>query len=133
MNTSKNNGYITLGNVIAVGSMALAVAMSLLIIGINTYESGSTVEKSVVAQSLAEGCAEIALNNLRLSPGYSGDETITIDENSCSIDPFISNADGTTTINCTGTVNDIVRKTQIIIAGTTPSIQVSSWKEVADF
>jgi hypothetical protein len=134
MNIYKNEkGYITLGNVIMVGSLALAVAVSLLIIGINAYESSHTIEKSIVAQSLSDACGEIALNELKLNNGYAGGETININENTCTIAPIISNPDGSITVNTSGQINDVVRKTQIQISSTSPSIRVSSWREVSDF
>ncbi|MFH1546936.1 MAG: hypothetical protein ABIC57_00445 [bacterium] len=134
MNIFKDNkGYITLGNVITVGSMALAVAVSLLIIGINSYESTHTVEEAVIAQSLSDACGEVALNELKLNDGYIGNETIAIEDHSCDIEPLIFNVDGSITINTIGYKNDVVRKTQIIISGTKPSLQLESWREVADF
>jgi len=129
----ESKGYITLGNVITVGSMALAVAISLLIIGINSYESTYMIEKSAVAQSLSDTCGEIALNNIRLDNGYTGNETHNIDANTCKIETVITNPDSTITINTSGTVQDTTRKTQIIISGFSPALQIEAWREVADF
>lgn len=130
---NKTKGYITLGNVIAVGSMALAVAISLLVIGINTYEETDSIKKGTIVQSLADACAEIALNEIKINKNYAGNETLTINDDTCKIEPTVFNQDGSITLNVSGTKNDTTSKLQIIISGTTPSVQISSWKSVSDF
>lgn len=133
MKNQKNKGYMTLTNVITVGAMALTVAISLLIVGMNSYENTYITEESVILDSLIYSCGEIALNQIKLNNSYAGNETYTIGERTCRIEDVISNPDGTVSINIYANVNEVVKRSQIVIDQLAPVIQIDSWSDVASF
>lgn len=129
----KTNGYIALVSVLVVGSIALASAVSLLMLGIDASRTALTNTQAAQARSLTNTCAEVALDKLRQDTAYQGDETVALAGGFCTIAPFSFPDPTRPLIHLTATVNGSVRKLSIQVAALTPQIQIESWEEVADF
>lgn len=125
-------GYIALISVIILGAIGLAIATSLLLLGLGSSRTSFAVEQSDMAKGLANACAEQGLLRIKKESGYVGTTTINFGNNSCSYE--IQNPGGQTRIiNASGTVGSVIHKVKISISAITPSIIISSWQEVADF
>ena len=128
----KVNGYITLVSVLVVGSIALASAVSLLLLGIDASRTALTNTQAAQARSLANTCAEVALDKLRQDTSYQGNETITFSNGSCTIATLFQSG-SSTSIQLTAEVSGLTRKSMIQTATLIPQVQLESWQEVADF
>jgi len=127
--SSKKNGYITLISVLVVGAVGLAITLTLLLLGLGSSQTSLAFEQSNQAKALANSCAEVSLNNLKLDSGYSGDETINLGQGSCYISAV--EAQGSQrTILTQGTVDTIIRYVEVV-AQLQPDLQIISWQEIA--
>ncbi len=125
-------GYVTLLSVLLLGAVGLALVVSTLQLGIGSARAVLTLERTSQAKALANACVEEAMGQIRASTPFTGTGTLTLDAGSCTY--TVTNTGGQTrTITSSGTVGTLVRKVRITIDKITPSINVTSWQEVADF
>lgn len=125
-------GYVTLLSVLILGAVGLALVVSALQLGISSSRAAFALEQSNQAKALANACAEEAMGQIRGSNSFSGTFALTFSTGSCTY--TVTNTGGQTrTITATGTVGTMVRKVRVTIDKITPSINVTSWQEVADF
>ena len=115
---------------ILLAALGVAISTTLLLLSISSAQTSAAVQNSAQAKSLSSACAELALQQLGISPTYLGSNTTPLFGGTCAYNVSAINA-STDKINATGTVGQISRKTQIIIA--IPSLSFISWQEVSDF
>ena len=128
----KQNGFITLTSVLVVGAVGVAIATSLILLGLGSSRTSFAVEQSNQAKGLANACAEEALQQIRDSTPFTGSGNLTLGQGICTY--TVTNQGGQNrTITSSGTVGSIIRKVKIIIDKISPTIQVVSWQEAADF
>ena len=125
-------GYVALVTVLVTGAVAGAIIVSLLQLGLSSGRTSLTLEQSNQAKALANACAEEALQQIRDSIPFSGSGSLTLGQGSCSY-TVTKLAGQIRTITASGTVGTMVRKISIAIDKITPSINLTSWQEVADF
>ena len=129
---SDRSGYIALITVLITGAIGVAIATSLLLLGLGSSRTSFALEQSNQAKSLANACSEGALQQIRDSTPFTGTGNLTLGQGSCNY--IVTSGGGQNrTIASTGTVGSIVRKVKITIDNINPSINVTSWQEVADF
>lgn len=129
---SLQRGYITLISVLIIGAVGLAIATSLILLGLGSSRTGFALEQSDQAKGLAMACAEEALQQIRDSTPFVGAGTVTLGQGTCTY--TVTNTGGQTRlIIASGTVGSVVRKVRITISQINPTIIISSWQEVADF
>lgn len=127
-----NKGYITLMSVIIVSAMATSIALSLIILGLDSSRSSFALIQSNQAKGLANACAEVALNQIRNSTPYTGGETINLTEGSCSY--LVTSLGGQgRNIRAESIVGEVVRRIEIEIDQINPEINILTWQELADF
>jgi len=131
-NKTINNGYITLISVLIIGAVGLAVAISLLLLGLSSSKTSFAFEQSAQARALANACAEEALEQIKNLPSFEGEGNLSLGQGDCTY-LVTTSGEQDRTITVMGTVGIIVRKAKIILDTVTPQISISSWKEVADF
>lgn len=130
----KKSGLVALVTVLVTGAVGLAVAVSLVLLGLGSSRTSLILSQSVTARAYADSCAEEALQKLRESVYYAGSETIALSEGSCQIQPVLGTPGNfNRTIQTTGTVGTIVRKVEVIVSEIQPTINITSWEEVASF
>jgi len=127
-----NRGYVMLLSVLVVGAVAIAVAVSLVLLGVDFSRSGFAIEQSSAAKGLANACAETALEQIRESPSFSGVATLALGDGTCTYTVIVGSGQNRT-VNASGTVGTVVRKVKITLDTITPKINITSWQEVADF
>lgn len=124
-------GYVVLLTVLIVGAVALAIATTLLVSGIDAARSAATEEWSRVARAMSDGCAEEALEQIREASSFTGYGTLTLGGNTCGYN--VINLGGTNRqINASSTVSTVVRKTKLVLSKVNP-ITITSWQDVIDF
>ncbi len=127
------NGYTMILAVVITTVVGAGIATTVLLSGLGISRSGLVTQQSMQARSLANACAEEALQKLRESLYYNGDETLTFSAGSCQILPISGTGNTQRTVKTTGSVGSVVRKVRIVIAQVHPTISLSSWLEVGDF
>lgn len=131
-NRTNRRGFAVLFSVIVLGAIGATISIALLTQAIQFERDTVLSAQSTKAQSLANACAEYALNALRADQNYAGNETVSIGDASCVI-LALDGSGNTKTIKTTSTVGTATRKVRITTSQTTPNIILSQWREVADF
>lgn len=125
-------GYIALITVLVTGAVGVAIAISLLLLGLGSSRTSFSLEQSNQAKALANACSEEALQQIRDSTSFEGTGGLTLGQGTCTY--TVTKLTGQNrTITASGTVGTIIRKVSIALDKITPSINITSWQEVADF
>lgn len=126
------NGFITILSIAMVGSLGLAVVLVVSMFSIGSVRSVKSIYSSYQAKNLADACAEIALQELRNSPSFSGSANLNLWGGNCNYqinDPVNSLRE----IRTVGEVNNYNKKIKILIDQIDPKINIISWLSVEDF
>jgi len=128
----RERGYITLLSVLVLGAVGIAIAISLVLLGVGASRTSFANEQALQARALANACAEEGLEQIRDNTSFSGTNSLSLGQGSCTY--TVTNLGGSDrTIESSGTVGQVVRKVEIAIDAINPQINVTSWQEVADF
>lgn len=124
-------GYVALLSVIALGTVGLAITVSLLMNGVTFSKSSFEIQKKIQSRMAATSCAEEAMQQILDSGIEEGNGTLTIGSSTCSY--VISSTSTSLLVQAVGTSTDVVTRINVILASSTPTIKLSSWQEVTDF
>lgn len=131
-NTQNNSGFAVLIGVLIVGAFGVAVAIYLVLSGLYSYQNSFLHEQSTRAETLANACAESALNHIQLCSIINGSGSVQIDSDTCNYEIMVISEQGRT-IQASATIGSVVRKVKVVVSQIAPVIVVDSWQEVADF
>ena len=107
MNAHSRPGALLLMTVLVVGSVSLAVALSIALRGIGELQMGYSENQTLETLAIADGCAQEALIRISLDRTYSGG-TLSVGDGSCT---FTVTSQGTeSTIAATATLDRWTRK-----------------------
>ena len=126
-------GYILLISILIVGIVSIAIVTSLVFLGTVAETMSLSVQQSAEAMAVTQGCAEYALQQLRTSPAYVGDQTLFLGNGSCDILPIGGNGNGNRILCTEGSVGQGYRRLEIVIKTVLPQTLIDSWQEVAQF
>ena len=114
-NFFKKNGYVSLISVIIIGAIVLAAVLSLTFISLQ--QSAGMIERTRTLRNyyLANACANEALVKLQKDSNYTGNETITIDDYSCSIENISGSGNSGRIIIASSQIVNQQKKIEIII------------------
>jgi hypothetical protein len=132
-NNQNQKGYIALISILIVSGMTLLIAISVSLSGISESDMGLLKNQSTKAFYLATLCAEDALVKLKNDLKYSGNETLTIGEGSCTILAIKGGGNFNRVVKTTGTIYNQIRKIKVEISQVNPKMEISSWQEVTSF
>lgn len=128
----QKQAYMALLSVMVIGAIAVAIATTFVLLGLNLGATSFTQEQSSQARALADLCLEEALQQIRSSTPFTGTATINAGQGSCTY--TVSNLGGQNRlVISSSTVGSINRKVQTNITAINPSIVTDSWQELADF
>lgn len=128
----KQKGYIVLVTVLVVGVVGIAVAVSAILLGLGSSRTNFALKQSNQAKALTNACAEEALQQISDSIPFAGTGNLTLGQGSCSY--TVTKLTGQNrTATTSGTVGTTIRKVKITLDKIKPSINITSWQEVADF
>jgi hypothetical protein len=122
-------GYIALITVLVVGAAAAAIALALLLGGTDSQRSTLIEQQSAQARSLANACAEEAMQQIHDNIAYAGSNTLTLGQGGCTYSVTMQTGI-TRSITVSGTVGNVVRKIQAYATIGSTSISITSWQEV---
>lgn len=126
------HGFVLLISVLLIGSIGLAIVVSILALGTSSSRASFTLQRSQYTKSFVNACAEEALEQIKESTSFTGSGSLSFDQGTCSY-TVTSQGGQNRTITASSTVATTVRKAKVIINSITPTITVTSWQEVADF
>lgn len=123
-------GYIVLISVLIAGAIAVAAALSVILLGLSSSRTSFASTQSAQAAALSNACAEEGLRRIQLSASYTGSGSIS--QGNCSY-TVTSQGGGNRTVIASSTVGTIVRKVKVLTTQVSPVAIISTWQEVADF
>jgi hypothetical protein len=123
------SGYIALVSILVIGAVCSTIAISLIFTSIDSIKTNASLDASSQAKGLANACAENALSGLRLSVAYTGNQTLTYSNGSCTISTITGSGNTNRTFDATGTVGTTIRKVHIIVNTVGPTMQLGDWQE----
>jgi hypothetical protein len=126
-------GYVFLVSVLAIGAIATATTVSMLLLGIAAQQSGFAILQSTQAWEYAQTCVERALQSLRDDPYYVGDSTYTFTYGRCTLDAIGGAGNVNRTICAQGYSGDSIRRIEVKVARIFPSTTIDTWREVDSF
>ena len=122
------NGYVILLSVLVAGAVGVAIAVSLLLLGLGSSRNSFALEQSNQAKALANACAEEALQQMFVNNNFASTGNLTLGQGACSY--TVTNTGGNNRqIVASGTVGSVVRKLTITTNAFSPKIAVSGWQE----
>ncbi len=131
--TGARSGYVLLLSILFIGVICATIFSSMLLLGINALQVTHSLEQSGQALSLAQGCADYALLQLRTTQDYLGNEVMTYDTGTCEV-LAIGGTGNTNRLLCTeGQAGDSVRRLEIVVQQILPQTTIGTWQEVANF
>ncbi len=129
----KDKGFIALTSVTIMSGFFVLLFAGMFFVAVEEMERVDSREGSVKALSLANSCAEHALEKLRQHVAYNGNESKDIGDDTCQI----LAVDGTEQMRIIKTVGETgghTKKIQVEIgAWNHPLLVVLDWREVSDF
>lgn len=128
-NHNNQQGVIVLLTVVIVCAITTAIAVSLLLLGIGSAKTSFTLVQSQQAKSLANACAELALNGLRLSETYTWPGVQTIGAGTCTAS-LSGSGDSGRGVTASGIVGTVVRRVTITGLNLATQAVVTQWAEV---
>lgn len=128
-----NRGYILVMSVLFIGAITLSTAGSLLLLSWAAEQNGQTYMQTAQALELARSCGEMAITNLRNTPGYAGNETYVFPSyaGSCDISTIQGTLPGSLTICTTGTTSTNKRRVKIVLTQLYPTLRISNYQDVS--
>ena len=125
-------GYVLIYSVIVLGMVVLALAFYLSWLGVFSLQNKKDKNNLKVAQGLADTCAENALQTIWNNASATGTTNQNLFGGNCSYQINILTGENRE-IRATGMMGNITRKTKVLIDQVNAKINVTSWREVADF
>jgi len=122
-------GYITLLSTLFLVVIGGVVAGSIILLGLGSSKSSFALEQSNQAKALANACAEEGLQQIKNANNFSGTNTLTIGNGTCTYTVTRLGAQNRT-VTSSGTVGTIIRKISIASDRRNPTINITSWQEV---
>lgn len=127
-------GYIFLVSVLVIGAIAISTAVTLVLLGLASTQSGFSISQSAQAYENARSCIEMALRSLRSDVSYGGNETLAFASGiTCSLAPIGGSGNDNRTICAEGTHNNLTRRVQVRVSRLFPNVEIDKWEEVPDF
>lgn len=113
--------------VVIVGGAALLMALGAARLGLGEMEMGYISQKGGEALYLADGCAEEAMERLRVDASYTGG-VLNLDAGSCIISVAVNGAERVITVSAL--IGEFNKKIQIDAALNGEVITIDAWKEI---
>ncbi len=134
MQFKKNkNGYIALISIMIIGAIVLSLVLAITVVSLNQKFSLIGYNQSLRSYYLADACASYALIKLQNDPGYTGNETVELDENFCYIEPISGEGNNDRIIITGSQVGDYERKVEVKINQIKPETIIDTWQELTAF
>ena len=125
---SSERGYIALLAVLIVGAATTAIALTLLMTGVDSQRSTAISQQSVQARNLAFTCGQEALQQIHDNGSFTGSNPLSMGQGSCTYTVTNPGANIRNIISV-GTVGGVSRKINATATIGAAAITLSSWQE----
>jgi hypothetical protein len=130
MQDTRQSGYVALLAVLIVGAACTAIALAILTTGADSGRWVLVAQQSTQARALAAACSEEALQVIHDNTAFTGTSSLSLGQGSCSY--TVANTGGATrTVDVSGTVGTVVRKSKTYVTIGASSISITSWQDVS--
>lgn len=129
---NKNKGYAALMGVLIVGAVGLAISLMVIVFGTDSLRATNSIQDSAQARSAVNLCLEEALQEIRNSMPFEGTGDFVLNNSACSFEVIVENGQNRT-IQAIGEAGTSIVRVKVEIDSINPNINITSWKEVADF
>lgn len=131
-------GFMVLTMVLLVCAAVLVITTGIFLRTIGQVSQSGDSESSLRAWGSVNACAEYALWQMASTTetsgwSYTGDETLSVGDDTCYIYQVEDTASSTKIIKASSTVSFFTKKIMVEVATNTPSVVINIWEEVADF
>jgi type II secretory pathway component PulK len=123
------SGYVALLTVLMTGAIATAIALALLVSGVDSQRSALIGQQSKQARALAVACAEEALQQVHDNIAFAGTNTLNLGQGGCTYIVLVT-APTTRSIAVTANVGNVARKIQTYATIGVSNISITSWQDV---
>jgi hypothetical protein len=138
---AEKKGFATLLAILAIFAIGTTVAVFSLSLAIGSSRLALDLSKSKKSQALADQCAELAVQKIKNSPGFTGTENFSYEWGECEYTVTSEIVSGTINwqIDSSGLSGGAVRKVRLTLSATIPPEPdlpvpiLDSWREVASF
>lgn len=127
----ESGGYTLLLSILVVGAVALAITLSVIMLGLGVSRTSLVVQQLYQARGLAQACVEEGLQQIRDATPYTGSGNLSLGQGSCTY-TVTSQGGQNRTVTASGTVGTVVRRITVVVGGITPQITITSWQDVAN-
>ncbi len=124
-----NQGFAALIGVLVFGVVAVTSASALVFASMRSTQASLATRQYYEAKAVASACAEVALRSLHDNTSYTGSGSITLGTGSCTY-TVTSGGGANRTVSVAATVARITKNILIEIDQVSPTIHLSSWREV---
>ena len=129
LRASDNRGFAALVGVLIFGGFAIAITSAMMYSGMRSKQSSLVLRQSYEAKAIGRACADTALQSIHDNTSYTGSGSVTLGTGSCTY-TVTSGGGAIRTISVTSTVGRITKTFTIVTSQVSPTIVVSSWREV---
>ncbi|MEI6378173.1 MAG: hypothetical protein WCO55_00800 [Candidatus Falkowbacteria bacterium] len=123
-------GLVALTAILIVSALVFVIGVSLLARSLGESRLSLDAQESERARVLANACAEHALATLLASSTYAGNELLPLDNYNCYIGAVGGSGNTNRVVNASSTVSYYTRRVQVNVSQLTPTLTISSWREV---
>lgn len=126
-------GYVALISILLIEAIMLVIGAGVLLRSSGVAKTDVSIDKQARAQAAVSACADYALNQLKETTVYTGNQLLTVGSDTCYIMTVAGIGGTNRTVQATSTVSGYTYKMKIQIADVNPVMIISSWEDVADF
>jgi hypothetical protein len=127
----KLRGFATLFSVVILMLLSTFVVTGILLSSNMSLQSNAVYRDAIVARDLADSCANVAVNKLKLDNTYTGNETITLGTKQCQILAITGSGNTNRVVRTSAVTGSVTRKIEVSIAVLTPNLTVNYWQDTA--
>jgi hypothetical protein len=126
MKYNNHSGYVALLTVLVLGVIATTVATSLVLLGLGHTRTSLSEIQSASAKTAADACVDDALRQIKLTPSFTGNGSLTMPNSSCNYTVINSS---TSSISATGISGNVTRRVTVDLSARAPNIIYTKWQE----
>ncbi len=126
-------GYIALISILLIEGILLVIGAGILLRSSGVAKTDVSIDIQNRAQAAVNACADYALNQLKETTVYAGNQLLSVGDDTCYIMNVAGIGGTNRTVQATSTVSGYTRKIKIQITKVNPTMIISSWEDVTDF
>lgn len=128
--SSQYKAFTTLITVIVITIVATVLVVSSIVSNTESFLNQASLESSNIARNNSLSCMEIALDKLKTSLIYTGNETITLQSGECSIETITGVGNTNRIVTTSSTFKNFSKKFQVTVTEINPILKTNQILEI---